>query len=261
LAAGLWFFGPALRSPDQARFPAYKSRVTDDFGFLAVETRTNLTQQLIDLEAKSGVQVVFALLTTAANETADYAKELSTHWRIGGVQRNGILLVIFPNDYKSALDVGGGVAKLQNTPIPALLTERIDQRLGAKDVVGALTRGMDDIVEILTGHAKAWEVKASSLPSELPRVVPADRPSTTYRVLPTVSGGVQNLRAGPGTAYDIIYPIPEGSTGITISTCRPSEDGKTKRPWCAASWHGHTGWISSGCIIDEATGAPPPGLD
>jgi uncharacterized membrane protein YgcG len=261
LAAGLWFFGPALRSPDQARFPAYKSRVTDDFGFLAVDTRTNLTQQLIDLEAKSGVQVVFALLKTAANETADYAKELSTHWRIGGAQRNGILLVIFPNDYKSALDVGGGVAKLQNTPIPALLTERIDQRLGAKDVVGALTRGMDDIVEILTGDAKAWEVKASSLPSELPRVVPSDRPSTTYRVLPTVSGGVQNLRAGPGTAYDIIYPIPEGSTGITISTCRPSEDGKTKRPWCAASWHGYTGWISSCCIIDEATGAPPPGLD
>jgi hypothetical protein len=77
----------------------------------------------------------------------------------------------------------------------------------------------------------------------------------TYRVLANVSGGVQNLRSGPAVKYAIVVAIPAGAAGITLAGCRGAEDGT--RPWCQASWQGHSGWISSCCIVDEATGAPP----
>jgi hypothetical protein len=102
-----------------------------------------------------------------------------------------------------------------------------------------------------TAQSKA----APAAPPETAEVTPTAPPPTTYRVLPNVSGGVQNLRAGPAVKYPIIVPIPAGAAGIIISTCRASEDGT--RPWCAARWRGHSGWISSCCIVDETNGAPP----
>jgi len=98
----------------------------------------------------------------------------------------------------------------------------------------------------------------SQSPSQKASVAPVTPPSpspTTYRVLSGVSGGLQNLRAGPAVKYPIIVAIPAGSTGITIGHCRSSEDAT--RPWCAASWRGYSGWISSCCIVNESTGAPP----
>jgi hypothetical protein len=77
----------------------------------------------------------------------------------------------------------------------------------------------------------------------------------TYRVLTNVSGGVQNLREGPGLQYQVIVPIPAGATGITLGACERSRFGT--RPWCAAKWRTYEGFISSCCIVDEKTGAPP----
>jgi TIR domain-containing protein len=86
---------------------------------------------------------------------------------------------------------------------------------------------------------------------------PAGGPLTpvTYRVLPNVSGGFQNLRRGPAVKYPIVIPIPAGATGIELGTCRAAEDNT--RPWCQATWRGLSGWISSCCIVDEKTGQPP----
>ena len=80
-------------------------------------------------------------------------------------------------------------------------------------------------------------------------------PPATYRVLANVSGGVQNLRSGPAVKYPIVIPIPAGATGIVLGACRAAEDNT--RPWCQATWRGLSGWISSCCIVDEKTGAPP----
>ncbi|MBX9775812.1 MAG: TIR domain-containing protein [Xanthobacteraceae bacterium] len=84
-----------------------------------------------------------------------------------------------------------------------------------------------------------------------PKAVPA----TTYRVLPNVSGGFQNLRRGPAVKYPIVVPIPAGAGGIELGACRPAEDNT--KPWCQATWQGMSGWISSCCIVDEKTGQPP----
>jgi hypothetical protein len=85
-----------------------------------------------------------------------------------------------------------------------------------------------------------------------PKAVP---PPATYRVLSNVSGGFQNLRSGPAVKYPIVIPVPAGATGIVLGVCRSAEDNT--RPWCQATWRGLSGWISSCCIVDEKTGAPP----
>jgi uncharacterized protein YraI len=83
----------------------------------------------------------------------------------------------------------------------------------------------------------------------------AASPPATYRVLSNVSGGYQNIRGGPAVKYPIVIPVPAGATGIVLGVCRPAEDNT--RPWCQATWRGLSGWISSCCIVDEKTGAPP----
>jgi hypothetical protein len=89
-------------------------------------------------------------------------------------------------------------------------------------------------------------------PLPVPTVTP---PRTTFRVLPNVSGGVQNLRSGPAVKYPLVIAIPAGATGIAIGACFAAEDNT--RPWCAATWRSYSGYISSCCIVDEKTGLPP----
>ena len=95
----------------------------------------------------------------------------------------------------------------------------------------------------------------SRFPSDIPPAASLRAEPATYRVLPNVSGGVQNLRSGPAVRYSLVVAIPAGATGITLGACRPAEDGT--RPWCAAKWRTYSGFISSCCIVDERTGAAP----
>jgi len=82
-------------------------------------------------------------------------------------------------------------------------------------------------------------------------------PQATYRVLPNVSQGIQNMRAGPGTNYPLVTAMPAGATGITVGRCRPAEDRNSRHPWCEVKWQNFSGWTSSCCIVDSRTGAFP----
>ncbi len=92
-------------------------------------------------------------------------------------------------------------------------------------------------------------------PLPVPTAPAALPPRTTFRVLPNVSGGVQNLRSGPAVKYPVVIAVPAGATGIAIGACFAAEDNT--RPWCAATWRSYSGYISSCCIVDEKTGLPP----
>jgi hypothetical protein len=92
-------------------------------------------------------------------------------------------------------------------------------------------------------------------PLPIPTAPATQNANATYRVLPNVSGGVQNLRSGPAVKYPVVVAIPAGATGIAIGACFPAEDNT--RPWCAATWQSHSGYISSCCIVNENTGSPP----
>ena len=267
-AAGLWAFippawftgasppPPPRSEPLASRFPAYKGRVNDEPGFLHPDTRAKLVKKLEDLEGATKVQVAVALLQDLPKLIPlEFADELSRRWKVGGAESKGALLIIDPSQFAVALHVGAGVQDQLNSVVKDLIVQGIGQRLQAKDVVGGLMQGVDDIVEVLTGDAKSWQARRSGAPPAVSAVEHPAPPPVTYRILPNVSGGVQNMRAGPATKYPIVVAIPAGAMGITISTCRESEDGT--RPWCAANWRTYSGWVSICCIVDEKTGAPP----
>lgn len=260
IGAGVWAFVPmgsprmqpppvAAPSSSAPAFPAYKGRVTDETGMLHASTLAALTQRLADLEAKSGVQVTAALLRELpTSNLSQFGEELARRWSVGGEQRKGVLLLIFPSQRRLLLHVGAGMREKLN-PAADSITQNADRLLQGDDVIGSLMRAVDDITAVLTGAGVA---RAPADPSP---VAPPAPPPTTYRIPTGVSGGVQNMRSGPATKYPIVVAIPVGSTGITLGACRKSEDGT--RPWCAANWRTYAGWISSCCLVDERTGAPP----
>jgi uncharacterized membrane protein YgcG len=242
--------------PPSVAYPDYTGRVHDGLGMLHPDTVNSLTRKIADLESKTAAQVAVALLQDLPAAPDQFADELARRWKLGGAAGNGALLIVYPNQRRVTLYVGAALRDKLDRPVSNLLVQGIDRRLAANDALGGLIHGVDSLVEILTGDPKAWLARAAGGVKDAPVVSPAAPPPVTYRVLPNVSQGVQNLRSGPGVKYPIVVAIPAGSTGITIGACRKSDDGT--RPWCPANWRSHSGWISSCCIVNEKTGAPPP---
>lgn len=151
-----------------------------------------------------------------------------------------------------AVVLGGAIIAIN------LMTERVGQKppvVGAPQappqLETAVPRPAPTAPPTQTGPAPGAGTQSPPVVAR-PKAVP---PPATYRVLSNVSGGFQNLRSGPAVKYPIVIPIPAGATGIVLGGCRAAEDNS--RPWCQATWRGVSGWISSCCIVEEKTGAPP----
>jgi hypothetical protein len=71
---------------------------------------------------------------------------------------------------------------------------------------------------------------------------PAQR---SFRVSSSVSGGVLNLRDGPGIRHSLISAIPVGSLLSPAGACIKGDDGITRYKWCYVKWNGTTGWVSA----------------
>jgi uncharacterized protein YecT (DUF1311 family) len=82
-----------------------------------------------------------------------------------------------------------------------------------------------------------------------PRLYAAPRP-TTFSVKADVSGGVLNLRDGPGVNTQILVALPAGANGIEM-TGQCVDLGKPyAAAWCPVKWLGHEGWLSACCITN-----------
>lgn len=77
------------------------------------------------------------------------------------------------------------------------------------------------------------------------------------QIRPGIAGGFMNVRAGPGVGHAIVGKIPSGMTGVRIytETCRSSDDGKTRDPWCRGLWNTVAGWISSSGFVGGIPGS------
>lgn len=84
---------------------------------------------------------------------------------------------------------------------------------------------------------------------------PVSRGTETYRVTGVEDWDFLNMRAGPGTNYAIVAPIPPNGSGIYIYSCRSIAGYRTK--WCESEWQGHRGWASACCLVGERTGIRP----
>ena len=135
------------------------------------------------------------------------------------------------------------------------VAEQAPQQQPQAAVAAAAATGGDraaavaDACSINTGRSAAGRRKEGSRGG---RMAAARDLSGSVRTSPAA---IRILRSGPAVKYKIVIPIPAGATGIELGACRAAEDNT--RPWCQATWRGLSGWISSCCIVDEKTGAPP----
>ena len=85
--------------------------MVDDAHILSDATKSDLTQKLAALEAKTSRQLVVVTLPSLQGyEIADYGYQLGRAWGIGQKKlNNGVLLIIAPTEHKARIEVGYGL--------------------------------------------------------------------------------------------------------------------------------------------------------
>ncbi len=115
-----------------------------------------------DLEQKSGIQFVVATVSSLqGQEIEPYANELFRHWALGEkTKNNGVLLVVAPNEKKVRIEVGYGLeGTLTDALSKVVIANAIAPRFKAGDFPGGITRGVDDVITILTTDSNEWTKK------------------------------------------------------------------------------------------------------
>jgi uncharacterized protein len=145
-------------------FPALTGRVVDQANVLSATERERLAAKLADLEQKSGIQLVVATVGSLQGEEIEpYANELFRTWKLGEkTKNNGVLLLVAPKEHRVRIEVGYGLeGTLTDALSKIIIANAIAPRFKAGDFDGGITRGVDDIITVLTTDAAEWERKPS----------------------------------------------------------------------------------------------------
>jgi uncharacterized protein len=138
--------------------------VVDDAHLLDTGTTAGIDAKLAALEQKTGDQlVVVTLPTLQGHEIEDYGYQLGRAWGIGQKgKNNGALLIIAPNEHRVRIEVGYGLEGTLTDAISRLIIENsILPRLRANDYAGGISRGVDDIIQVLGGDAADFQRRAA----------------------------------------------------------------------------------------------------
>jgi uncharacterized protein len=147
-----------------ANFPALTGRVVDQANVLSVETRNTLVPKLADLETKSGIQLLVATVASLdGREIEPYANELFRTWKLGEkAKNNGVMLLVAPNERRVRIEVGYGLeGTLTDALSKVIITNAIAPRFKTGDFNGGVSRGVDDIITVLTTDASEWQQRPS----------------------------------------------------------------------------------------------------
>jgi uncharacterized protein len=145
-------------------FPPLTGRVVDEAGILDAATRTALTASLAELEQKTTDQlVVVTLKSLQGTSIEDYGYQLGRRWQIGQKDKNnGVLLIVAPNERKARIEVGYGLEGTLTDAITRLIIENsIAPRFKVSDYAGGIKRGVEDIVQALSGDAQEYKDRAA----------------------------------------------------------------------------------------------------
>src|SRR5215470_5654965 len=147
-----------------ANFPVLTGRVVDEANILSAETRNAIASKLAELETKSGIQLVVATVASLqGQEIEPYANELFRTWKLGEkAKNNGVLVLVAPNQRRVRIEVGYGLeGTLTDALSKVIITNAIAPRFKAGDFNGGVSRGVDDIITVLTTDASEWQQRPS----------------------------------------------------------------------------------------------------
>jgi uncharacterized protein len=154
-------FGIAIAA--EPTFPALTGRVVDDAQVLDLRTRSEIEGKLADFETKTGDQlVVVTLKSLQGYDIADYGYRLGRAWGIGQKgSDNGVLLIVAPNERQVRIETGYGLEGTLTDAISRLIIDNaILPRFRAGDIPGGIERGVDDIIQVLSGDAEDFQRRA-----------------------------------------------------------------------------------------------------
>jgi len=144
--------------------PALTGRVVDQANIIPAGARTVIETKLAEFEAKSGIQLVVATVTSLeGQEIEPYANELFRSWKLGEkTKNNGVLLLVAPNERRVRVEVGYGLeGTLTDALAKVIITNAVAPRFKAGDFGGGISRGVDDIITVLTTDASEWQKRPS----------------------------------------------------------------------------------------------------
>ena len=145
-------------------FPPLTGRVVDQANVLDANVRARLDLKLAELESKNGTQLVVVTLSSLGGyDIADYGYQLGRQWGIGQKNKNnGALLIVVPSDRKVRIEVGYGLeSELTDAVTRLIIANAILPRFRANDFAGGIERGVEDIVQVLSGDAEDFKKRAA----------------------------------------------------------------------------------------------------
>lgn len=147
-----------------ANLPALTGRIVDQANIIPADIRSAIEPKLVDLEAKSGIQLVVATVTSLeGREIEPYANELFRAWKLGEkAKNNGVLLLVAPNEKRVRIEPGYGLeGTLTDALTKVIITNAIAPRFKTGDFGGGISRGVDDIITVLATDSSEWQKRPS----------------------------------------------------------------------------------------------------
>src|SRR5712675_1066892 len=145
-------------------FPTLTGRVVDQANIISAATRSALEQKLAGLEARSAIQLVVATISSLeGQEIEPYGNAFFRSWGLGEkTKNNGVLLLVAPNERRVRIEVGYGLeGTLTDALSKVIITNAITPRFKAGDFGDGITRGIDDIITVLTTDSSEWQQRPS----------------------------------------------------------------------------------------------------
>src|SRR6476469_1275273 len=128
-------------------FPALTDRIVDQANIISADTRRALEPKLVDLETKSGIQLVVATVNSLeGQEIEPYANALFRNWKLGEkTKNNGVLLLVAPKEHRVRIEVGYGLeGTLTDALSKVIIVNAITPRFKTGDFSGGISRGVED---------------------------------------------------------------------------------------------------------------------
>src|ERR1700740_2398503 len=143
-------------------YPPLTGRVVDQANVITAQSRGVLETKLKELEDKSSIQLVVATVKSLqGSDVETYANGLFRFWKLGQAQKNnGVLLLVAPAEHKVRIEAGYGLeGTLTDALSSVIVASAIIPRFKAGDFSGGIERGVDGIINVLSGDSAGWQNK------------------------------------------------------------------------------------------------------
>jgi len=140
-------------------YPPLTGRVVDQANVISAQSRGALETKLKELEDKSSIQLVVATVKSLqGSDIETYANGLFRFWKLGQAQKNnGVLLLVAPAEHKVRIEVGYGLeGTLTDALSSVIIASAVIPRFKAGDFSGGIERGVDGIINVLSGDSAGW---------------------------------------------------------------------------------------------------------